>query len=109
MRSHTDSDQNLLGVDLLAVAEGDTVLGDKRGEARDVVDRVLLQVALVDAVQTLDVGITLVLQCVPVESGGSNLGEAVLLSIVDGLGNGSWFVWNPVAKQKRQKWEKSQN
>lgn len=87
--AHTDSDQNFLGVDLFAVAESDTVPGDKGSEARNVFDRVLLQVALVDAVQTLDVGITLVLQCVPVKGGGSNLREAVLLGVVDGLGNGS--------------------
>lgn len=76
-------------MDLLAVAEGDTVVGDKGGHARDVVDMVLLEVALVDSVEALDVGVSLVLQGVPVKSGGSDLGKSVFLGIMNSFSNRS--------------------
>lgn len=76
-------------MDLLSVSESDTVLGDEGRHAGDVLDRVLLEVTLIDAVEALDVGISLVLKSVPVKGRGGNIRESVLLGIMDGLGNGS--------------------
>lgn len=50
---------------------------------------VLLEVALIDSVEALDVGVSLVLQGVPVKSGRANIGESVLLGIMNSLGNRS--------------------
>jgi hypothetical protein len=88
-----DGDENLLGVDedLGAVVLGDLdlILGQEAAPAVDVLDLIVVQIALVDAVEALDVGIALVLERGPVE--GSRLldGEAVCFAIVDSLGEGS--------------------
>jgi hypothetical protein len=85
--AHTDSNENLLGVNLFSVSKSNAVLAYERSHAGNVIDRILLEVTLVDSVETLNVGISLVLECVPVKSRGCNIRESILLGIMDGLGN----------------------
>jgi hypothetical protein len=84
---HTNSNENLLGFDHFSIVESDTVVGDKRGHARDVFDFIFLKIALIDAIETLNVRISLVLECEPVECWGADIWEAVLLGIVEGFSN----------------------
>lgn len=87
-----DGDEDLLGLDggLGAVVEGDLglVLAGQAGPAVEVLDLVVVEVALVDAVEALDVGVALVLEGRPVEGGRLGDGEAVRLGLVDRLGDG---------------------
>jgi hypothetical protein len=88
----TDSDEDLLCANLLlltVLADNlDDVLGDERGGSVEVFDLVVLQVLLVDSVQALDVGVTLVLEGGPVEGSGLLDGETVGLGLVDGFLDG---------------------
>jgi hypothetical protein len=54
----------------------------------DVFDLVVGEIALVDAVQPEDVGVTLLLEGAPVERGGFLYVEAVRFGLVDRLGDG---------------------
>lgn len=85
-------DEDLLGLDvhLGAIVERhlNLVLVEKLGPAVQVFDRVLVEVALVDAIEALDVGITLGLEGRPVEGSRLLYGETVCLGVVDGLGEG---------------------
>lgn len=91
-RVTTDSDEDLLGVDedLRSVIESHLglVLGQQLTPAVKVLDLVVDEVSLVDSVESLDVGVALVLECRPVEGGRLLDREAVGLGLVDGLGNG---------------------
>lgn len=78
-------------MDFLSIAESDAVLGDERSHAGDVVNRVLLEVSLIDSVEALDVGVSLVLERVPVKGRGGNIRESVLLGIMNGLSNRGWY------------------
>lgn len=64
----------------------------------DILDIVLFKVALVDAVQALDVGIALSLERGPVEWCGLFDRETVGFGLVDGLGDGGgvpgYFLWD---------------
>jgi hypothetical protein len=53
-----------------------------------VLDLVVGEVTLVDAVEPEDVGVALLLECGPVEGGGFFYVEAVRLRVVDRLGDG---------------------
>lgn len=87
-----DGDEDLLGVDenLGAVVKRDLdlVLGDETAAAVEVLNLVVAEVALVDAVEALDVGVALGLEAGPVEGRSLLDGEAVGLGVVDGFGNG---------------------
>ena len=48
-------------MDLFTIAEGDAIARDKGGHAGDILDTVLLEIALIDSVEALDVGVSLVL------------------------------------------------
>ncbi len=54
----------------------------------EVLDLVVVQVAFVDAIEALDVGVTLVLESRPVKGRRLLNGEAIGLGVMDGLGNG---------------------
>jgi hypothetical protein len=88
----TNSDEDLLCADLLlltVLADNlDNVLGDERGGSVEVFDLVVLQVLLVNSVQTLDVGVTLVLEGGPVEGSSLLDGETVGLGLVDSFLDG---------------------
>jgi hypothetical protein len=88
----TNGDQDLLGIDdhFGAIIEGDLglVLRQEATPAVEVLDLVVVEIALVDAVKALDICITLGLECGPVEGGGLLDGEAVSFRVVDGLGEG---------------------
>lgn len=96
VRLATDGDEDLLGVDddlgAVVLCDLDLVLGEEPAPAREVLDLVIAQVALVDAVEALDVGVALVLEVVPVEGGGLLDGEAVGFGVADGLGEGGGVV-----------------
>ncbi|KAB8606239.1 hypothetical protein FH972_025869 [Carpinus fangiana] len=83
------SDQDVLGLDglLAAVVErdGDGVGIEKGGTAVDVFDLVLVQVALVDAVQSANISVTLLDEFRPVKGRGLLDREAVSLCGVDCL------------------------
>ena len=74
-------------MNFIAIAECNTVLGNERSHSGDVFDAVLLQVALIDTVKTLDVGISLVLEGKPVKLCRASLREAVLLGVIDSISN----------------------
>lgn len=92
VRAAADGDERLLGLDGLdvAVVEADVHgVGVLEGGAPvDVLDVVVVEVALVDAVEALDVGVALVLEGGPVEGCGLADGEAVRGGFVYGLGHG---------------------
>ncbi len=85
-------DEDLLGVDhrLGAVVERhlDRVGRDDLGPAVHVLDLVVGEVALVDAVEAVDVGVALLLEGGPVEGRRLLHAEAVRLGLVEGLGDG---------------------
>lgn len=91
-RVSADGDEDLLGVDddLGSVVESHLglVLGQELTPAVEVLNLVIDEVSLVDSVESLDVGIALVLKCRPVEGSCLLDGEAVGLGLVDGLGQG---------------------
>jgi len=72
----------------------DDVLGDERGSSIEVLDLVVLEVLLVDSIQTLDVGVTLVLEGGPVEGSSLLNREAIGLGFVDGLLDGGGVPGN---------------
>lgn len=87
----TNSDEDLFSFDLLgllSISESNhLIFRDERGETRDVLDFVLLKISLIDAIESLDVGISLVLECEPVKIWRADLWETILLGVMDGLGN----------------------
>lgn len=91
-RVSTHGDEDLLGVDedLGSVVEShlSLVLGQELTPAVEVLDLVVGEVSLVYSVESLDVGIALVLECRPVEGRCLLDRETVGLGLVDGLGNG---------------------
>jgi hypothetical protein len=88
----SNSDQNLVCADVLLLAiltnNLDDMLGDERGGAVQVLDLVVVEVLFVDSVQALHVSVTLVLEGGPVKGGGFLDREAVVLGLLDGLGDG---------------------
>ena len=68
-----------------------------------VLDLVVIQVALVDAVEALDVGVALVLEVVPVERSRLLNGEAVGFGVVDGFGEGGGVVCDLLGNAARWK------
>lgn len=95
-RATSDCDQDLLGLYFLRGAivgdDLDSVGVDERGGAVNVFDLVILQVLLVDAIQTLDVGVALVLEGGEIKGGRLADREAVCLGLLDGFGNGCGVV-----------------
>lgn len=93
-----NSDKDLLCADLLFLTvvtnNLDNVLGDERGSSVEVFDLVILEVLFVNSVQTLHVGVTLVLESGPVEGSGLLDRETICLSFVDGLLDGGGVPGN---------------
>ena len=92
LRVAADGDQDLLGIDggLGAVVEHDFD-GLGRGEVRaavDVLDLVVVEVPLVDAVQPLDVGVALLLEGAPIEGRALINRKAIGGGFLDRLGDG---------------------
>lgn len=92
----TDSNENLLGMDhnLGAVIEGDLDLvpGQQPTPTMQVFDLVVAKIALVNPIQTLDVGVSLGLERGPVERGSFLDGKAIGLGLVKSLGYGSGII-----------------
>ncbi|KAH6610290.1 Elongation factor 1-gamma 1 [Trichoderma cornu-damae] len=91
-----DGDEDLLGVDqhLGPVVQSHLglVLGQQPAPSVQVVDLVVGEIPLVDAVEPLDVGVALGLEGGPVKGRRVRHGEAVVLGVVDGLGEGRGVV-----------------
>lgn len=86
----TGGNQDLLCLQLLcllSVPNPDHILTHKASVALEVLDLVLDKVSLVDAIQTLNVRVALVLDKVPVEVVGRNI-VSIPGSIAKGLGDG---------------------
>ena len=85
--------QDLLGVDdrLGAIIKGnlDRVGRHELGPAVNIFDLVVSEVALIDAVETGNIGVALVLEGSPVEGSSLLEAEAVVLGLVNGFGNES--------------------
>lgn len=70
----------------------DLVLGEQSSPTVEVLDAVVLEISLVDAVEALDVGVSLVFEGRPVEGSGFLDVEAIGLGIVDSLGESGGVV-----------------
>jgi hypothetical protein len=86
----TNRHKDLLCVDddLGTIIKGDLGLvpGEQAAPAVEVLNLVVVKVAFVDAVEALDVGVTLRLECGPVEGSGLLDGESVSFRVVDSFG-----------------------
>jgi len=65
------------------------VLSDELGPTSQMLNLILVQVVLVDAIQSLDVVVALLLEVGPVKVGDPTNLEAVCLCVFEGLGNRS--------------------
>ena len=87
--SATGGNEDVLCLDTLGASvlkrNLDLVLGNELGSPPDVLDLVLVKVPLVDAVQTLDVGVALVLEVRPVKLGLLLDLEPICLSVLECL------------------------
>ena len=88
----TSSEQDFLGIDggLGAVVEDDFggVGGEEVSAAVDVFHFVVVEIALVDAVEAGHVGVSFVFECVPVEGGRDLNREPVRFGLMDGFSDG---------------------
>ncbi|PMB66771.1 Elongation factor 1-gamma 1 [Beauveria bassiana] len=91
-RLAANSDENLLGVDedlgVIVESDLDLILGHEAAAAVKIFDLVVAEIALINAIEALDVSVALLLKGIPIKGRRVLDGEAVGLGVVDGLGNG---------------------
>ena len=95
-------EEDLFGVDgcfgAVVEIDFDVILASQMGSSVDVFDFIIVEILLVDSVETPDVGVALVLEGRPVKGGSGFDREAIGFGFMDGFGNGSGvpgdFLWD---------------